>query len=323
MRHGHHVLGRGRATAICWRSHRGVAGTPVTVPGVGALRRGRLATWRPSATSRAVSLVAPGFVVPVTSGGVGDGLNSICPRGRWTPWPARGRRRASVRDPSRSAALAGRRGLSTRPSRCWPHRRVDRLRGHRVRGDPDHQRQLVPALRAVGSPRARWTARSARRSGHPELRHAVGTLAFSDTTGGWDARCPGDCIGLVIDSRWSSTQMVLGFGTGYVWPLLADGDAYSESLVCSGPPIRAPPPSTRPRPPLHRLGGRLGYGWGEPTDGDRQGPEPRVPNPDAGRRSVVRRRATRATLSRPPNWRSPTSRPAGRPASRGTASVSS
>ena len=66
--------------------------------------------------------------------------------------------------------------------------------------------------------------------GSPSYDYATGVLSFTDTTSGWSAGTPGSCIGLIVKS-WSDTQVVLGFGSGYIWPLLAKGDSYQVSVL--------------------------------------------------------------------------------------------
>jgi hypothetical protein len=66
--------------------------------------------------------------------------------------------------------------------------------------------------------------------GSPSYDYASGVLSFSDTTEGWSAGAPGNCIGVDVKS-WSNTSVSFGFGTGYVWPLLANGDAYQVSVL--------------------------------------------------------------------------------------------
>jgi hypothetical protein len=60
--------------------------------------------------------------------------------------------------------------------------------------------------------------------------YAQGVLDFNDSTGGWDAGGPGDCIGLIVAS-WSNTKVVLEFGAAYVWPLLNAADKYQVSVL--------------------------------------------------------------------------------------------
>jgi hypothetical protein len=66
-------------------------------------------------------------------------------------------------------------------------------------------------------------------SGPPSYDYATGILAFSDTTGSWNAGAPGSCVGIVISS-WATNKVVFSFGTGYVWPQLQNGDAYQVSI---------------------------------------------------------------------------------------------
>jgi hypothetical protein len=66
--------------------------------------------------------------------------------------------------------------------------------------------------------------------GSPSYDYATGVLSFTDTTSGWSAGTPGSCIGLVVKS-WSTTQVVFGFGSGYIWPALANGDSYQVSVL--------------------------------------------------------------------------------------------
>jgi hypothetical protein len=66
--------------------------------------------------------------------------------------------------------------------------------------------------------------------GSPSYDYPSGVLSFTDTTGSWSAGTPGDCTGLVVKS-WSDTKVVLGFGAGYVWPLLQPHDAYQVSIL--------------------------------------------------------------------------------------------
>jgi hypothetical protein len=82
--------------------------------------------------------------------------------------------------------------------------------------------------------------------GSPSYDYATGVLSFTDSTSGWSAGTPGSCTGLVVKS-WSTTQVVFGFGTGYIWPLLASGDSYHVSVLgtsfsgtASIPPASAP-----------------------------------------------------------------------------------
>lgn len=67
-------------------------------------------------------------------------------------------------------------------------------------------------------------------AGRPSYDYATGVLAFTDTSGSWSAGAPGDCTGLIVRS-WSDSQVVLGFGSAYVWPLLQTGDHYQVSLL--------------------------------------------------------------------------------------------
>jgi hypothetical protein len=67
-------------------------------------------------------------------------------------------------------------------------------------------------------------------AGAPSYDYASGVLSFTDATEGWSAGTPGSCIGVVIAS-WSSTTVTFRLGEGYVWPLLADGNAYQVSIL--------------------------------------------------------------------------------------------
>lgn len=67
-------------------------------------------------------------------------------------------------------------------------------------------------------------------AGPPSYDYATGILAFTDTSGSWSAGAPGDCTGLIVRS-WSNSQVVLGFGSAYVWPLLQPGDGYQVSVL--------------------------------------------------------------------------------------------
>ena len=66
--------------------------------------------------------------------------------------------------------------------------------------------------------------------GSPSYDYASGILSFTDTTESWSAGNPGACVGLIIKS-WSTTSVTLGFGTGYVWPLLTNDDSYQVSIL--------------------------------------------------------------------------------------------
>ncbi len=60
--------------------------------------------------------------------------------------------------------------------------------------------------------------------------YPVGVLSFADTTSGWTAGAPGSCLGLKVTS-WTNTAVTFTFGAGYVYPLLALGDAFSVSVA--------------------------------------------------------------------------------------------
>jgi hypothetical protein len=80
------------------------------------------------------------------------------------------------------------------------------------------------------APEATPPARVDCTSGSPSYDYAAGVLSFTDTTEGWSAGTPGSCIGIVLDS-WSNTAVTFGFGTGYAWPLLANGDEYQVTVL--------------------------------------------------------------------------------------------
>lgn len=56
-----------------------------------------------------------------------------------------------------------------------------------------------------------------------------GVLGFTDVTGGWSAGTPGSCVGLTLVS-WSDDQLILGLGSGYVFPTLNPGDSYQLTV---------------------------------------------------------------------------------------------
>ncbi len=97
-------------------------------------------------------------------------------------------------------------------------------------------------------------------SGAPSYDYPSGVLAFTDTTGGWSAGAPGDCTGLIVKS-WSNSQVVFGFGSGYVWPLLATGDAYQVSLLGT----TATGTSTVPSAPAPTISSVVMSGLGGPS----------------------------------------------------------
>jgi hypothetical protein len=67
-------------------------------------------------------------------------------------------------------------------------------------------------------------------SGDTSYDYASGVLGFSDTSEGWSAGEPGDCVGLLVSS-WSSDHVVLTLGAGYAYPLLAEGDSYAVTVL--------------------------------------------------------------------------------------------
>ena len=68
-------------------------------------------------------------------------------------------------------------------------------------------------------------------AGDTSHTYAGDAFSFADTTQGWTAGVPGDCLGLVPVS-WSATSVVFGFGAYYPEVgALTTGDAYSVGLL--------------------------------------------------------------------------------------------
>ena len=85
--------------------------------------------------------------------------------------------------------------------------------------------------------------------GDTSYDYAAGTLSFTDTTEGWSAGTPGSCIGLTLTS-WSDSQVVFGFGAGYVFPKLAHGDAFQISVLTTVVSGTATSATTTPAPTI-------------------------------------------------------------------------